>query len=91
MPGLEIAFIDHGLDISAVLPGDVITVDGEEFFETVQVYGYPAELQAACFQAVDESKDEANDWIGKPMRGRKTVIKTLIRLLYKVNCFSRTI
>lgn len=66
----EITFTDYELDISRVIPGDAVVVDDDEFLEAVKRYGYPVELQTACFLAAAEALEVANNWLAKGVSGR---------------------
>jgi protein associated with RNAse G/E len=66
----EITFTDYELDISRVIAGEAVVVDEDEFLEAVKRYGYPVELQTACFLAAAEALEVANNWIAKGVSGR---------------------
>lgn len=58
----RLSYMDYELDVVGE-PGQLpYVVDEDEFAEAVVRYGYSAELQAACWQAVEAAKQAVIAW-----------------------------
>jgi protein associated with RNAse G/E len=62
LDGHTLTFTDHELDV-VLQPGQPpVVVDEDEFAEAAERYGYSAEFQAACHQAVADVLSFIQDW-----------------------------
>lgn len=61
-----IAFKDHELDVSKVLPAEARIVDEDEFAEAIDVYHYSQEFQAQMYAVAHEALEIAERWVAKP-------------------------